>query len=378
MQGSLKIARIFDIPVYVHWSFGLLFLFVAYMGNTWQGILFQSIYVLALFVCVVMHEYGHALSAKKYGVTTQDIIILPIGGVARLNKMPEKPFQEFIVAIAGPAVNVVIAIVLYIAKYFLETYLNTHDTESFWLTAIYEFFETLLISNIFLVVFNMIPAYPMDGGRVLRALLSIRLGRTRATKIASVLGQIFAVLFIIAALLPLLKHFISDYSPWGEYTSYIFWDFQPVLALISFFIFTTARNEYKHVKTEEKLSNEVVENIMRTQYTPLQTSDTIYKVAEIASKGIETDFLVFDDTEILRGVLQEDDITDAIKNKHFDSLIFAYTTHEFTSIMPLDTLKEAYQKMLSTGQYILPVMNNGKLEGVIDMESIQKYMKGNK
>ena len=118
MRGSLKVAQLFGIPVYIHWSFWLLFLVVAYLGKTLPIIALSSVYVLSLFVCVVLHEFGHALSARYYGVSTRDITILPIGGVARLDRMPEKPFQEFIVAIAGPAVNVVIALILSLVLYF--------------------------------------------------------------------------------------------------------------------------------------------------------------------------------------------------------------------------------------------------------------------
>jgi Zn-dependent protease len=376
MRGALKIAKIFDIPVYVHWSFGLLFLFVAYMGETLDGILFQSIYVLILFVCVVMHEYGHALSAKKYGITTQDIIILPIGGVARLNKMPEKPWQEFVVAIAGPAVNVVIAVVLGIGLYFFQKQIDTYDTISDQVSISYRMLSTLVYSNLFLVVFNMIPAFPMDGGRVLRALLSLRLGRTRATRIAATLGQIFAVLFILYSLLPLLHQVVSPFSPWGERIAFIDWDIQPVLALISFFIFNTAKSEYKNVALDERLSKEVVSNIIQTEYTPLHTSDPMHKAAQIKSTGSETNFLVFDDAQILRGVLHEEDIADAVKNNHYDGLVFSYTTHEFVTISPTDSVKDAYHTMLQTGQYILPVMYENELRGIVDMAGIQRFMKG--
>jgi Zn-dependent protease/CBS domain-containing protein len=376
MRGALKIAKIFDIPVYVHWSFGLLFLFVAYTGDTLNGILFQSLYVLILFVCVVMHEFGHALSAKKYGITTQDIIILPIGGVARLNKMPEKPWQEFVVAIAGPMVNVVIALILGAGLYFVQWRMDSYDDITTQFSISYRMLYTIVYSNVFLVVFNMIPAFPMDGGRVLRALLSLRLGRTRATRIAATLGQIFAVLFIIFSLLPLLHQAISPFSPWGERIAFIDWEVQPVLALISFFIFNTAKSEYKNVALEERLTQEVVAHILQTQYTSLQTSDSMHKAAQIKTAGTETNFLVFDDAQILRGVLQEEDIDDAIKNNHHDGFVFAYTTHEFVSTSPTDSVKEAYHTMLQTGQYILPVFQEGKLEGVVDMAHIQRFMKG--
>jgi Zn-dependent protease/CBS domain-containing protein len=378
MRGSVKIANLFGIPVFIHWSFWLLFFFVAYISTSFSSIAFNSVYVLALFVCVVMHEFGHALSARFYGVSTQDITILPIGGVARLDKMPEKPLQEFVVAIAGPAVNVVIALVLGLIVYgsfsfqlgAAEIRAVVADGE----TPINMLF-TLLISNIGLVVFNMIPAFPMDGGRVFRALLSIRLGRSRATYIASIFGQVISVGFIIFALLPLLRYVFTPYTDIGMSLTFIWWKFQPVLALISVFIFTTARNEYKSVRMDEIMSRHTVVNVLRPHFTRLKTSDLMQTASTEMAKGVESNFLVFDDADILRGVLQDDDILDAAKNKHYDALVFTYMTHELKKISPFDSIKDVYYKMLETGQYLMPVMQNDTVTGVVDMVMLQNFIK---
>jgi Zn-dependent protease len=378
MRGSVKIANLFGIPVFIHWSFWLLFLFVAYISTSFSSIAFNSVYVLALFVCVVMHEFGHALSARFYGVSTQDITILPIGGVARLDKMPEKPLQEFVVAIAGPAVNVVIALVLGLIVYgsfsfqlgAAEIRAVVADGE----TPLNMLF-TLLISNIGLVVFNMIPAFPMDGGRVFRALLSIRLGRSRATYIASIFGQVISVGFIIFALLPLLRYVFTPYTDIGMSLTFIWWKFQPVLALISVFIFTTARNEYKSVRMDEIMSRHTVVNVLRPHFTRLKTSDLMQTASTEMAKGVESNFLVFDDADILRGVLQDDDILDAAKNKHYDALVFTYMTHELKKISPFDSIKDVYYKMLETGQYLMPVMQDDTVTGVVDMVMLQNFIK---
>jgi Zn-dependent protease len=378
MRGSVKIANLFGIPVFVHWSFWLLFLFVAYISTSFSSIAFNSVYVLALFVCVVMHEFGHALSARFYGVSTQDITILPIGGVARLDKMPEKPIQEFIVAIAGPAVNVVIALVLGLIVYgsfsFQLGAAEIRDVVADGETPINMLF-TLLISNIGLVVFNMIPAFPMDGGRVFRALLSLRLGRSRATYIASIFGQIISVGFIIFALLPLLRYVFTPFTDIGMSLTFIWWKFQPVLALISVFIFTTARNEYKSVRMDEIMSRHTVVNVLRPHFTRLKTSDLMQTASTEMAKGVESNFLVFDDADILRGVLQDDDILDAAKNKHYDALVFTYMTHELKKISPYDSIKEVYYKMLETGQYLMPVMQDETVAGVVDMAMLQNFIK---
>ena len=389
MRGSFKIAKLFGIPVFIHWSFWFLFLFVAYVGKTLPSIAFLSVYVLALFVCVVLHEFGHALSARFYGVSTRDITILPIGGVARLDKMPEKPFQEFIIAIAGPAVNVVIALILSIFMYFTYSFQfgieefaaheSSNDTPMKLLYA-------LLYSNVGLVVFNMIPAFPMDGGRVLRALLSFKLGRSKATYIASIFGQVISVGFIIYALLPLVRYVLLAFTKRSMSLSFIDWDVQPVLALISVFIFTTARNEYKSVRMDEILSRHTVVNILRPHFTCLKTSDLMQTAASEMAKGFESNFLVFDggdilnDTETsaqsgLRGVLQDDDILDAVKNKHYDALVFTYMTHEYKKIYLYDSIKDVYYKMLETGQYLMPVLKDDTVIGVVDMVMLQNFIK---
>ena len=195
MRGSLQIARLFGIPVFVHWSFSFLLLFIIYLEKSrnggWEFIAFMGLSVLVLFACVVLHEFGHALSARYYGVHTQDITILPIGGVARLDRLPEKPFQEFVVAIAGPAVNVVICILLGLILFiFYDLPLGlremiTGEINEIITNPLVSFLATLMRANFWLVIFNMVPAFPMDGGRVFRALLSMRFGRTWATKMAS-------------------------------------------------------------------------------------------------------------------------------------------------------------------------------------------------
>jgi Zn-dependent protease len=334
--------------------------------------------VLILFVCVVLHEFGHALSARYYGVATQDITILPIGGIARLDRMPEKPFQEFVVAIAGPAVNVVISLLLAIFLYIVYSFqFGFEEFEQSELSAdiLMKMLYYLLYSNIVLAVFNMIPAFPMDGGRVLRALLTMRIGRSKATFIASTLGQIIAVCFVVYALSPLLRKIFSPFTDIGQSLTFIDWQFQPVLALISGFIFYTARNEYKTVRMDEILNHHTISNILRPQYTRLKTGDLIQTAVVEMKKGVETNFLVFDDADILRGVLQDDDIIDAMKNKHYDALVFTYMTHEFKSISLFASIKEAYYTMSHSGQYLMPVMNEETLVGVVDMVTLQNFIK---
>jgi Zn-dependent protease len=206
MLRSWKLGRAFGIDIYVHWTFLLLLGFVLFTQWDRSGLelaLYAVLSIVSLFGCVVLHELGHALTARHFGIPTRDITLYPIGGVARLERMSERPWEEFLIAIAGPAVNVVIAGVLFIVLAFsfaggreippsVPALLRT------------DFLSTLLWMNLLLVAFNMVPAFPMDGGRVLRALLVGFLGYLRATEVAAQVGKLFALLFVLLGLLPVL------------------------------------------------------------------------------------------------------------------------------------------------------------------------------
>ena len=230
MRWSLKIAKLAGIDIFIHFTFFILLTWVALIqlklngsiGAAFSGVVF----ILAIFSCVVLHELGHALAAKKYGIKTRDIILLPIGGVARLEKMPNQPIQELWVALAGPAVNVVIVALL--AVYLWITNTLTPDNQLTMTTA--AFVERIMGVNIFLILFNMIPAFPMDGGRVLRALLATRLAYIRATRISANLGQGIALLFGIIGLF-----------------------YNPILLFIAFFVWMGAAQETRMVRMKSVL-----------------------------------------------------------------------------------------------------------------------------
>src|SRR6266508_2328041 len=184
MRWQWKLGRFAGIDVYIHATFLLLIGWVGYsywqQSQQWSEVLKGILFILALFLCVVLHEYGHALTARKYGIRTRDITLYPIGGVARLERMPDKPIEELWVALMGPAVNLVIAAVL-----FTILYLSGSRPPMTDLTITSGSFPARLMTvNISLVLFNLIPAFPMDGGRVLRALLAMRLEYVRATQVA--------------------------------------------------------------------------------------------------------------------------------------------------------------------------------------------------
>ena len=383
LHGSFRLATFFNIPVRVHWSFGLLILFVIYVGKTrdasWMNIAFFGFFVLALFFCVLLHEFGHALSAQYFGVSTRDITLLPIGGMARLDKLPDNPIHEFVVAIAGPAVNLVIFGLLSVVLYFgYHLSFNTNDllhftTNRIILNPIAGFLSSLLHANLILAAFNMIPAFPLDGGRVLRALLSLPLGRAKATAWAVFLGQSVAIGFFIYALLPLGLGLLPENSEWHDI---IYWSFQPVLMFISFFVIYTARHEYQQVLLEQAMSQNTVSSIMSTIFTRFQTRDALFTAIEKSKKTGINDFLVFDDDQILRGVLQEEDIKDAEKNQDTDALVSTYTTTDFQTSQPSESIKSVYERMMQVEQSLFPVLNTeGGVIGIVDFEMIENFMK---
>lgn len=280
MKGSLKIFSLAGIPVFIHWSFWLLGFFLVYYGwseelNSGEFLVFSFLFI-ALFACVILHEYGHALMARYFGVKTRDIILLPLGGIARLENLPRKPMQEFLVAAAGPAVNLILASIFAIVLFF--------DYESDFLVRVFTRRGDLILSwdrvitilfllNISLVVMNLVPAFPLDGGRMFRALLAVKLGRLQATRIASRTGQVLAAVLI----------------GYGLYAK----DLMGIL--IGFFIFTMARRELQSLKTEALLSAHPARKA--TKLIPLP-------VSEIAAFSISADLTIWAGLEKLRATSQ--------------------------------------------------------------------------
>ncbi|HIK92680.1 MAG TPA: hypothetical protein EYG03_11955, partial [Planctomycetes bacterium] len=198
MSKSIRIGTAAGIPVFLHWTFLLIPAYIILSGLATGSPVFGMIadltFVTAIFACVVLHELGHALAARRFGVRTRDIILMPIGGVARLEKMPKHPREELIVAIAGPAVNVIIASVLLAITVPLIGVDGLMTPTSLGTSLV----GKVIAVNLAMIVFNMLPAFPLDGGRVLRALLSLGMGHLRATRIAAKVGQTMAVLLGVA------------------------------------------------------------------------------------------------------------------------------------------------------------------------------------
>lgn len=388
MTGAFKFARVFGIPIRVHWTFFVLVLgYVLYAGydTDWDklAMMWSAIFVFVLFFLVILHEFGHALTARRYGVNTRDIILLPIGGVARLDHLPEKPAHEFWVAIAGPLVNVAIAALLslYLLKFSPEQrweivngvvfsegnyFLNEYSDLDRFL-----FFMAFL--NVILAGFNLIPAFPMDGGRILRALLSIGLGRLNATLVAARIGQLLAV-FMLAIGSGLLAFFFPDVNAFHS---------NPMFVLISVFVFFTAENEYRSVRTEHLVGQLKVDQMMHGNFTRVYTTDRIRDVLEIYQLRLERNFLVFDQWQNLMGVLPEFRLMEARKKKDLDALVSEYMLPDIHPLVSADNLQQAFGIIQVSDAGALPVYNPwNRLVGVVDehffTKNLKKRMKGKK
>ncbi len=354
----------FGIPVKLHWSFGLLMLYIAYDGYVkglpWEAIALMSLFLISIFICVVLHEYGHALTARRYGVETRDIILSPIGGVARLEKLPEKPMQEFYVAIAGPLVNIAIVIILIPIITLLfqkEISWDMNFIESLYRMIEFDHpftvFPVLLLGNIALAGFNLLPAFPMDGGRIFRSLLSLKLGRLRATQIASYLGNLFGIGMII----------------YGIYESAI------TTSFIGAFVFFLATQEYRMVKMETVLKNHSVADLFRSNFTKLSLDSKMSEAEDHIKRNIEKNFLVFDAEDKLVGVLHELFIMEAIRKNDLEGPVAEYLSQSYESISLSDNLEHVLKIMQEHGYSILPVYNEEELVGVIDVSMMNNFLR---
>jgi len=389
MSGSIKIFTWFKIPVYIHWTFSLLILFVVWKGfdegQSIPEILFSTSIIIVLFGCVLLHEFGHSLMARRYNIGTQDIILTPIGGIARLEKMPDNPRQELLVAVAGPLVNVVIAAVLlavvviltlnneigwwYFQNYvewlgsswfavsesdtadLADTLQNAQSVVPFWLTAV----AMVFFLNLVMVVFNLIPAFPMDGGRVLRALLAMRINRLQATKIAARTGQVIAVLFVLTGLFN------------NEHLS---------LAIIGFFVFTTARTEYGMVKLEETLKSYKAVDVLRSQFTELLVNDWMQTPIGLLTRSNERHFLVFNMDHQPAGYLPDQSIIDAAKKNAVSTTVETWMKQPFTTVNETESLRYIYYLIFQRNIGIVAVTNHeGAITGVIDQTGLENFMR---
>lgn len=347
MGWSIRIARIAGIDVKVHVTFVL---FLVWIGVAYyrqggpaaarQGVLF----ILLLFACVVLHEFGHALAARRYGVGTKDIILLPIGGVASLTRMPRNPRQELVIALAGPAVNVVIALILYLvlnSRSDLGDVLAVQDPGVAVL-------GKLLTVNIWLVLFNLIPAFPMDGGRVLRALLALRLPHVRATQVAARIGQAIAFGFGFFGLL-----------------------YNPLLVFIGLFVYLGATQESALAQMRDLTERLPVSAAMLKDMRVLSSNAPLSDAVDALLQTSQHEFPVMDATDNVVGVLTRNDLISGLRH-HGPSApvarVMRTSVPEISSDVPFDV---AFDRMEESRSPVVAVRGaDGRLAGFITAENL--------
>lgn len=351
MKWQWKLGRFAGIDVYVHATFLLLIGWVGVShwiehqswGEVFNGILF----ILALFACVVLHEYGHALTARKYGIKTRDITLYPIGGVARLERMPEKPIEELWVALMGPAVNVVIAAGLFAYLYLTNSLVPLNQLT----VASGSFLERLMTVNISLVLFNLIPAFPMDGGRVLRAILAMRMDYVRATQIAASIGQGMAFLL----------------GFWGLFNN-------PFLLFIAFFVWIGASQEASMVQMKNSISGIPVTRAMMTDFQTLSPRDNLARVVGLILAGSQHDFPVVDGEGRVIGILERDAFIAALSSQGQSAPVVGVMRGNLPEVDSYEMVESALMRLQESGAKALPVTHLGRLVGLVTAENITEFL----
>ncbi|MEZ6133174.1 MAG: site-2 protease family protein [Planctomycetaceae bacterium] len=348
-KWSWNMARIHGIDIRMHWTFLLLLTWVGIShfasGAGMAGALVGVGFILALFACVVLHELGHAAMAARFGIPTQDITLLPIGGVARLERMPREPRQELAVAIAGPVVNVVIAAILFLSLQAIGG-LNRVTVEPVIGASLVGFLANLLWVNVALVLFNLLPAFPMDGGRVLRALLATRMNYARATRSAAGVGQMMAIVFGLFGLL-----------------------YNPFLLFIAIFVYLGAEAEARTVEVTAALDGATVRDAMMTVFRTLRPNDSLNHAADELLAGAQTDFPVVDDERVW-GILQRRNLVEGLRAEHIDQTVADVMTPVDRFATEFDSLEDTINLMRDHQQTSLPVLRNGQVVGLLTLENI--------
>lgn len=352
---TIRIGRFFGIEVFIHWTFWILLLWImllhARAGGDITQALWGGLFIIALFGCVVLHEFGHALTAARFGVATRDITLYPIGGIASLEEMPERPAQEMLVALAGPAVNFAIAAVLWT---YLQLAGRVPELETLTdpdkITEV-PFLWSLFIANLILPIFNLIPAFPMDGGRAFRALLSFWMARIKATVVAAKLGQMIAIIFV----------FLGFF--------YNFW-----LVFIGLFVYLGAGGEIAHEQIKSALSGLTVDDASMRKFTLLRPTDPLTRAVDALLNSQESAFVVLDGDEPV-GLLTRNEIIRGLAEHGKDAAVSSFMIREFFTVNSAMPLRDFFRKLTEKNQNIAIVVDHdGNLIGLIDRENLEERL----
>jgi Zn-dependent protease/CBS domain-containing protein len=351
MKWSWRLGTVSGIRLQVHWTFLLIIGWVVLIhvshGASVPAVVGGVLLVLAVFACVVLHELGHALTAQRFGIRTRDITLLPIGGVARLERMPEDPRQELLVAAAGPAVNVAIAGLLFA---LLELAGGVRPLEAVTVVG-GNLFGQLMWVNLFLVGFNLLPAFPMDGGRILRALLATKLDYVRATGIAAGVGQAMAILF----------GFVGLIGP------------NPFLVFIAIFVYLGAQAEAQQTRMRWTLDGATVRDAMMTQFRVLDAGDSLGRAVEELLAGAQHDFPVVSGDRVV-GVLTRSDLVKAVKERGTTALVTEVMRRDIVVAQAGEDLQRVLAMMRARHCAAVPVVHLGRMVGLLTLENVGELM----
>jgi stage IV sporulation protein FB len=350
MPWSIPIGTVKGTVLRIHITFLLFLLWIGiahYALAGWGAAVEGVVFISLLFLCVLLHELGHVFAARHYGVRTPDITLLPIGGVARLERIPEEPSQELVIALAGPAVNVVIAAVLYLALGgFLPQ--DSMDVQNPGVSMV----ARLATVNIFLAVFNLIPAFPMDGGRVLRALLAYRMGYARGTQIAASIGQAVAFAFGLLGL-------------FGN----------PLLLFIALFVYLGASSEAYAVQMRQATRGMLIADAMITRFSSLSPTSRVEDAVQCLIRTTQHEFPVVDGAGRLRGVLTRDDMIRALRDRGPDTPVIEVMRADIPVIGQRQSLEEALTLLREQGLPAIGVVDGiGRLVGLVTPENVGEMM----
>jgi Zn-dependent protease/predicted transcriptional regulator len=350
ISSSWRLGTLLGIPVRVHASFWLLLAWIAVshvlQGHGLSAIGSALLLMLSLFACVVLHELGHALVARRFGVGTRDITLLPIGGVAHLDKMPEKPGQELAVALAGPIVSMTLAAGLFGLLALLD---GPTGLEGLQLVG-GPFFSKLMWINVTLAAFNLLPAFPMDGGRVLRAALALRMDRNRATELAARVGQGIALLLGI----------------WGFF-------FNPFIMVIAAFVWMGAKGEASVVQARAALSGVPVSHAMITDFRALAPGDSLSRAVELTLAGFQQDFPVMEDARLV-GVVTHAKLLQGLAEHGSSAKVKLVMDEKVDTAQPEELLQTAFERLQEHGGRVLVVVRDGNVLGLITPQNVGEML----
>lgn len=348
MKWSFQIGKLFGIPIRVHITFLLLLLFIGIVGSRQgggSGAVFGMVSIIFIFICVVLHEVGHSLTAIHYGIEVKEIVLMPIGGVSRMEDIPEDPKKEIVISVVGPLVSFGLALV-----FFIIAKVTNQNTDIRALSL----FSGNLVANLFWInlilgMFNLVPAFPMDGGRVLRGILATGMESLKATKIAVGVGQAFAILLF----------FFGIFFNW--------W-----MALIAIFIYLGAEGEERMVALRTTLGKSRVKMAMLTDVQTISPHQTVGDVLENICHGFQQDFPVVEEGEVV-GILTKETIFSTLHKHEKSTLVRDVMQKDFISTTEDAPLSDIFKKMTAEKLSVVPVMRGKELRGMINIEQIGKY-----